>query len=348
MRIGIVNDMPLAREALRRVVLTVPEHQIAWLAPGGAEAIEHARCDRPDLILMDLIMPGIDGAETTRRIMTESPCPILVVTASVDVHMGKVYDAMGHGALDAVDTPALGPRGEITGASALLDKIATIGKLIGKIPFRTVAPTNHAARVRAAAPGEFLVAIGSSTGGPNALSEILSTWPKNWNVPAVLIQHVDSAFASGLANWLGERCGLRTELIREGERPQPGRVFLAATNDHLVLDRDRRFRYVVEPREMSYRPSVDVFFSSLLAHWPTPGVAVLLTGMGRDGAAGLLALKRSGWHTIAQDESTSVVWGMPKAAVELGAAGQVLPVSAIGPAVVEEIRIRQRKGDHGL
>lgn len=348
MRIGIVNDMALAREALRRVVLTVPEHQIAWLAEAGVEAIERTRTDTPDLILMDLIMPGIDGAETTRRIMTETPCPILVVTASVDTNMGKVYEAMGHGALDAVDTPTLGQRGEVAGAAPLLEKIATIGKLIGKVPFRTVTPKAPPSRPPAFGPGELMVAIGSSTGGPNALAEILAAFPKGWTIPVVVIQHVDLAFAPGLAHWLSERSALEVKIAREGQRVEPGTVLLAATNDHLELDRDRCLRYVREPLGQSYRPSVDVFFASLLAHWPDGGVAALLTGMGRDGATGMLALKRAGWHTIAQDEPTSVVWGMPKAAAELGAASRILPVSAIGPAIVEQVQTRQRIGDPGL
>jgi two-component system, chemotaxis family, response regulator WspF len=132
MRIAIVNDMLLACEALRRVVLSVPEHQVAWTARDGAEAIERARADRPDLILMDLIMPRMNGAEATRRIMAESPCPILIVTATVGGRLNKVFEAMGHGALDAVNTPTLGPQGEVQGAAALLDKIATVGKLIGQ------------------------------------------------------------------------------------------------------------------------------------------------------------------------------------------------------------------------
>ena len=137
MRIGIVNDTGLAREALRRVVLSSSEHEVAWTASDGAEAIALARVDRPDLILMDLFMPGIDGVEATRRIMGESPCAILVVTSTVTGHLSKVYQAMGYGALDALDTPTLAPRGQITGSSLLLHKIEIIGKLLGKPTERT-------------------------------------------------------------------------------------------------------------------------------------------------------------------------------------------------------------------
>ena len=132
MRIGIVNDTALAREALRRVVVSLPEHEVAWTASDGAEAIALARVDRPDLILMDLFMPGIDGVEATRRIMGESPCAILVVTSTVTGHLSKVYQAMGYGALDALDTPTLGTQGHVAGAALLLHKIEIISKLIGQ------------------------------------------------------------------------------------------------------------------------------------------------------------------------------------------------------------------------
>ncbi len=341
MRIGIVNDSPIARVALQMAVESVPSHGVAWTARDGAEAIEKAGEDRPDLILMDLIMPVVDGVEATRRIMASSPCPIVIVTSSVSGHMGRVYEAMGLGALDAVDTPELGPSGDLGGARFLLAKIETIAKLIGRAP--RVAPIDGPARPppipkAEVAPWWPLVAIGSSTGGPAALAEILSSMPESPDSTTVIVQHVDEAFAPGLAHWLAERTGRRVELIEPGASPLPGKVLLAATNDHVVLDESRRFRYVAEPAELHYRPSVDVFFRSVAGRWPEPGVAVLLTGMGRDGAAGLLALRRGGWATIAQDEATSVIWGMPGAAVQLGAASLVLPLPEIARAIADRLR----------
>ncbi len=143
MRIGIVNDTGLVREALRRVVLSLPEHEVAWTAKDGAEAVALARADAPDLILMDLLMPGTDGVEATRRIMGESPCAILVVTATVAGHLNKVYQAMGYGALDAIDTPTVGPQGEISGAALLLHKIEIIGKLVGKPAAHRAVPASR-------------------------------------------------------------------------------------------------------------------------------------------------------------------------------------------------------------
>jgi two-component system, chemotaxis family, response regulator WspF len=343
MRIGIVNDMGLAREALRRVVSSSPEHEVVWTASDGAEAIALAREDRPDLILMDLFMPGTDGVEATRRIMGESPCAILVVTATVAGHLSKVYQAMGYGALDAIDTPTLGTRGDVTGASLLLHKIEIINKLIGKPGERpryrqssaaSISATSFVCRVEQPSLDlEPLVILGASTGGPHALAEVLSQLPATLAAPIIIVQHVDAAFAPGLGHWLTEQARRPVTMITEGHLPATRQVLLSGTDDHLLLGEDHRLYYSVEPRTVCYRPSVDVFFGSVARNWRRPGVAVLLTGMGRDGAQGLLQLRGLGWRTIAQDESSSVVWGMPKAAVEIGAAEEILPLDQIAKAI---------------
>jgi two-component system response regulator WspF len=339
MRIGIVNDSAMAREALRRVVASEPGLEVAWTAVDGADGVAKVRRDVPDLVLMDLFMPGMDGVESTRRIMAETPCPILIVTATVSGQIDKVYKAMGHGALDAVDTPVIGRGGDMAGGDPLLRKIEVIGKLIGKYQ----PPAATAPRPARASSREPLLLLGASTGGPFAVAEILSGLPASWSVCTIIVQHVDADFAPGLGDWLTGNTGKRVELIAGGERPSPGRFLLAATGDHLLMTDERRLVYSEEPREISYRPSVDVFFESAARRWPGVGAAVLLTGMGRDGAEGLLALRRRGWRTIAQDEASSVVWGMPRAAVELGAAEIVAPLDRIASAVVQGIPAGQAR-----
>jgi two-component system response regulator WspF len=337
MRIGIVNDMALACEALRRAVVA-GGHQAAWTARDGAEAVALARRDRPDLILMDLIMPNMDGAEATRRIMAEAPCLIIVVTASVNDHMNRVYAAMHNGALDAAETPVLGPRGDVQGAAGLLEKIDTVGKLISAgaaAKARGLPPSSAPAPARTRPP---LVLLGASTGGPGALSEVLARFPKAWDACVIIVQHFDALFSADLAHWLGIRSAHKVELAAEGDEPAAGRWLLAGTDDHLVLTPALRLAYAAEPKGVSYRPSVDVFFESVAAHWPEPGSAALLTGMMRDGAEGLRALRRRGWHTVAQDEATSVVYGMPRAAAEIGAASRVLPITEIAAALVEGVK----------
>lgn len=331
MRVAIVNDVALAAEALRRVVLAVPGLEVAWVARDGVECVEKAARDRPDVILMDLLMPRMNGVEATRQVMARSPCAILVVTATVSGHIGMVYEAMGHGALDAVDTPCLGPGGQVSGAAALVQKLCTIGKLLGEVVgSQTTPPAAVPPPPRQALT---LVLLGASTGGPRALREILLGLAVDSPLSVVIVQHIDPGFAPGLASWLSEASRLPVELVREGQPPAPGRVHLAATSHHLVMDERTHLVYSPEPQDACYRPSVDVFFRSVAQHWQQPGVAALLTGMGCDGAAGLLQLRQRGWHTIAQDQATCVVWGMPRAAAALGAAVQVLPVEQIAAAI---------------
>jgi two-component system, chemotaxis family, response regulator WspF len=334
LRIAIVNDLPMALEVLRRVVAS-GGHTIVWTAADGTEAVDKCLKDKPDLILMDLIMPVMDGVQATGAIMRNSPCAILVVTASVGGNAAKVFEAMGHGALDAVCTPAPGAGGQIGGDAALLKKIATIGKLIHVAPALRREPV---APMRPRLNGA-LIAIGASTGGPKALAAVLAALPGDCHAPVVLVQHLDPQFVDGLAEWLGGQTELKVQVAAEGARPQPGTVYIAGSADHLVLAANGSFHYTPEPADYPYRPSVDEFFLSLAARWREPGVAVLLTGMGRDGARGLLALRQARWHTIAQDAATSIVYGMPKAAMELDAAVEQLPLLEISDAIGRQLGI---------
>jgi len=335
MRIAIVNDLSLAVEILRRIVLESAVHKVAWVANTGAEAIRKCREDVPDLILMDLFMPDMDGVEATRRIMYASPCPILVVTATMENHTGKVFEAMGHGALDAINTPMMGT-GESARKSrdALLKKIAIIEKL------KLNSQVNPSKQTTKAAPNSkvsTLIVMGASTGGPKALADILSLMPAGLSAGIVIAQHVDGEFSAGMASWLDEQSPLSIRLAEEGASPSRGTALLAGKNDHLVLTSNLTLSYTKEPVATPFRPSVDVLFKSVAAHWPSMGIAVLLTGMGRDGAEGMKMLHRVGWHTIAQDEATSVVYGMPKAARDLGAASEILPIDRIAKAILRRI-----------
>jgi two-component system response regulator WspF len=221
----------------------------------------------------------------------------------------------------------------MTGVEPLVEKIATIAKLVG-------ASTDHrrAARSDDAATTPRLLVIGASTGGPKAVADLLVPLPRDWNVAVVVVQHVDVAFSQGLAKWLAERTGHAVRVAEGGERPQAGTVLVAGTNDHIVLSKGRTLEYREEPRDVFFRPSVDVFFESVADHWPQPGTAVLLTGMGRDGARGMSKLRGRGWHTIAQDEATSVVWSMPKAAIDLGAAAEVLAIERMQSSIISRMQ----------
>lgn len=179
-----------------------------------------------------------------------------------------------------------------------------------------------------------LLAIGASAGGPAALAKVLLGLPKDFPVATVIVQHVDRLFAQGMAGWLAECSGQPVRLARDHESPEPGVVLLAGSDDHLVCTAGGRLKYVVEPANYVYRPSIDVFFRSLAQHWSGPLVAVLLTGMGRDGAAGLRTLRDKGCHTIAQDRASSAVYGMPKAAAELDAAVEIVTLNQVAPSIL--------------
>ncbi len=330
MRIGIVNDMPLAVEAIRRALAQEPAHRIAWVAGNGAEGVACCQADTPDLVLMDLLMPVMDGVEATRRIMAQTPCAVLIVSVDIEQYVNRVFEAMGHGALDAVNTPSFG--GQSSEAAVLLRKIQNIGWLIGQSNSRkpaaaVAAPANTAARR--------LVAIGASAGGPAALAVVLKQLPRNFDAAVMLVQHVDEVFAAGMAEWLAGESALPVRLARDGEQPQPGLVLLAGTNNHMRLQRNGTLTYTAEPRSHVYRPSIDVFFDSLVEHWTGEGIGVLLTGMGRDGAQGLKNMRNRGFTTIAQSQASCAVYGMPKAAAELQAAKEILTLERIAPRIVE-------------
>lgn len=327
MKIGIVNDMPLAVEALRQALSQDPLHQVIWTAQDGAQAIALCARQRPDLILMDLIMPNVNGVEATRQIMSNSPCPILVVTASVGTHAGLVFEAMAGGALDAIDTPYLGTGDPRKSAAPLLRKIDGIEQRISQDKAVRLEDEN-AAMLQSARPAG-LVAIGASAGGPGALATVLAGLPKNFRAALVIIQHIDEMFVNGMVEWLNQYSAIPVRLAREGDRLEAGLVLIAGAGEHVIMKNPDQLGYTSEPSNNVYKPSIDVFFGSVCKHLDRNAVGILLTGMGADGAHGLKALRDKGHYTIAQDQATSTVYGMPKTAVALGAAVDVLPVQDI-------------------
>lgn len=337
MKVAIVNDSKMAAEILRRILAGLDDFTLAWTAYSGEEALRLCAQSRPDIILMDLVMPGIDGAETTRRIMQSTPCVILVVTATTVGNRDKVFEAMGHGALDAVNTPVLGLGHHLDGAAALIQKLRTVSRLV-------VASRGPGAKSASAVPSALasdtssfpIVAIGASTGGPQALAQILSEFPAEFPAVVLVVQHVDEQFTPGLAAWLQHNSRIPVRIARNGERLSPGGVWLAGTKENLTYQ-NGTVLYKAASEDAVHSPSIDVLFLSLAQPHAAPRVGVLLTGMGRDGAVGLLALRKSGALAIAQDAATSVVYGMPKAAAELDAATEILPLSAVGPRICQSV-----------
>lgn len=341
MRVGIVNDMPLAIEAMRRTLAQDPALRLAWIALDGEQALRQCTNDPPDVVLMDLIMPNMGGVEATRRIMAECPCAIIVVTSDVLHHTSMVFEAMGFGALDAVDTPILGGADPRAAAQPLLRKIRNVGWLIGKKA--GTRPVRESVAAPEPGSGDVpLTVIGASAGGPPSLAQVLRALRGDFPSGVVLVQHVDAVFTRGMAAWLDEQCELTVRLAQPGDVPEAGTVLLAGSDDHLALRADGSLYYTPEPRESLYRPSIDVFFHSVARHWRGRAVGVLLTGMGQDGAQGLKALRERGFLTIAQDRESSAVYGMPKAAAAIGAAVEILPLNQIGPRLEQAFPVLTR------
>ena len=334
MKIAIVNDMLFAVEALRRVLTKSADIEVIWVANNGAQAVEQCQSNKPDLILMDLIMPVMDGVEATKQIMQQTPCPILVVTSSIDHNADKLFRAMGAGALDAVNTPVMESENTNDIQNIILEKIKNIALLMQ--PINTVSFSKKP-KQNIDNKSINLVVIGASSGGPQALENVLGKLPRSFPVPIVIVQHVDQAFAPELVSWLDSITELNVKLASENEKLKKGNVYIAARSDHLILNENLLLNYIEGPDEVAFRPSVDVFFDSVTQNWPGKTIGVLLTGMGADGAKGLLQLRKRGDFTITQDKQSSAVYGMPKAAAKLDAAEEILALDDIATRIMQLI-----------
>lgn len=337
MKVAIVNDSPLAQMALLDALSSEETISVSWTAADGEEALQKCRTTKPDIILMDIVMPRMGGVEATRRIMKECPCPILIVTSSVDGNVAEVFEAMGAGALDVVATPPLDSESAQT---ALLAKIQSIATLYDPV---LATPSASAARATQS-PANACILIGSSAGGPAALAAILAELPADLPASVIVVQHIDEKFCHDLAKWLGTNSRLPVEVAEENASPCIGKVLIAPGGCHLVFGADGRLHYTDQPAS-SYRPSVDVLFESAVRRGPKNLLGIILTGMGRDGALGLKSLKDAGHLTIAQDHTTSAIFGMPRAAAEIGAACEILALPDIAGRI-SEWSILRNQNDH--
>jgi two-component system chemotaxis response regulator CheB len=346
-RVLVVEDSLTVRKRMLEVLAADPGIEVVGEAEDGKRGIEMCQHLRPDVITLDMMLPVMSGLAATEFIMAYCPTPILIVSASTNRgELFKTYEALAAGALDVLDKP-LGNElddaweQKLVSTVKLLSRIRVITHLRARLS--PMGPRSGTAAIEAAprgttlvAPGRLrAVAIGVSTGGPAALVEILRGLPHDFPLPILLVIHIGKVFAPAFAEWLDGQSPIRVAYAADGE-PLPvvgqGRVLMASPDSHLVL-RQGKLRLTRDPERHSCRPSVDVLFGSLAQELGADCAACLLTGMGKDGAEGLLAIRRAGGTTIAQDEATSVVFGMPKEAILLGAAEQVLPLEKIAPAL---------------
>jgi two-component system chemotaxis response regulator CheB len=341
-RVLLVEDSLTIRKRLAEAIESDPGLELVGEAADGKTAIELCRRLRPDVVSLDMMLPVMTGLAAVEYIMAYCPTPILIVSASTNRgELFRTYDALAAGAVDVLEKPRADQDVEAWGAAFVSSLKLTARIKVITHPRARLHAVASAARDRVEAPGASpaterrVVAIGASTGGPAAVVRILGALPRDFPLPILLVVHIAAPFDLALAEWLDEQCPLPVTLARDGDEIPPNgevRVVMAPPDRHLVVERGR-LRLSDAPERHSCRPSVDVLFESLAREVGHCGVACLLTGMGRDGAQGLLAVRRAGGATLAQDEETSVVYGMPREAALIGAAERVLPLDAIAPAL---------------
>jgi two-component system chemotaxis response regulator CheB len=340
LRVLVVEDSLTVRKRLVEILDSDPEIELVAEAEDGKRAIELCQALRPDVITLDMMLPVMTGLSATEYIMAHCPTPILVVSASVNRgELFRTYEALSAGAVDVLEKPT---GTEPDGAwernfLATLKMVARIRVITHPRARLAQVPQSPLPGLPAARPGRRieLVAIGASTGGPGAIVEILRGLPPEFALPILFVLHINEPFGAAFAEWLDGQTQRRVAYARDGEpvAAVAGRVVMAPAGRHLTV-RGRRLHLADLPERWSCRPSVDVLFESIAADCGADAVGCLLTGMGRDGAQGLLQLRQAGGLTIAQDEASSVVYGMPREAALLGAAAEILPVAAIGPRLV--------------
>ena len=340
-KVMIVDDSAVAREFLVQLIASTPGMTVVGTAADGAEAVEAVAVLRPDLITMDIMMPRMSGPEAIDRIMQTHPTPIVVVTGNtITEEVRATFESLDSGALAIVPRPygADSPDHEAS-ARQLLQTIRLMAevKVVRRWRRAPARPPVATLSERATAgPRTFrAVAIGASTGGPTALKAIVQELRRDFPAPVLVVQHIAPGFVEGFTSWLGDSCPLPVQLARAGERLQPGTVYVGPDGAHLGVDLNDCVTLTPDPAARLLCPSVSRLFCSVARTYGAQAIGVLLTGMGRDGADGLLNLKQRGAITIAQDKESSVIHGMPGEAIQLGAADFVLP-----PGKIAELLLR--------
>lgn len=342
-RVLIVDDSPVARAVLKDVLESDAEIQVVGMAATGYEAVEMTAALRPDVVTMDLVMPGMDGMKATEEIMAHHPTPILFLSAFIGREgVCTRSDVLAAGALDVVEKPSTMPDPQWESeADALVQKV----KSLARVPVVTHMRRRDSGRHRAAAAetrrATQVVAIGASTGGPKVLEDVLSSLPAGYSASVLVIQHMADTFIGTMVETLRRRCPLTIKVAETGDRLVPGTVLIAPPAAHLTVLSGGRVLTDASPPQRGFRPSIDVTFSSLARVYGSRACGVLLTGMGADGAAGLLAIREAGGTTLVQDEATCAVFGMPRAAIELGAAQHVLSPAGLSRHLVSLQALRR-------
>ena len=352
-RVLVVEDSLTVRRFLVDVLEGDPDLEVVGEAEDGRAGVELCASLRPDVITLDLALPRMNGLEVTEHVMAYHPTPILIVSSSYNRgEMLRTLDALAAGAVDVLEKPDVDEcldawKGRFLSTVKLVARIRVITHLKGRLPTTAIPLPPRVPPADLSSEGSYrLVAIGASTGGPGALAQILQGLPSSYPLPVVVVMHINAPFGDVLADWLDRQSSLPVRTITDGQALPPvgqGMVLLAPAERHVEVRGERLYLTSGPPRHFCC-PSVDVMFESVAASHGPRAIGLLLTGMGRDGAAGLADMRARGAVTVAQDEASCVVFGMPKEAIALGAAQRVLPLGEMRPLL---IRLAAGCGDAG-
>lgn len=344
-RVVLVEDSPTIRRYLAMLIDDAPDMRVVAEATTGEDAVRLVRELRPSVVSMDINMPGMDGLDATRRIMAETPTPIVVVSGLLDVDVKLSLQAIEAGALAVIGKPPHHHHRSF--AAARHELLTTLRAMAGvKVISRRQYGVRQVSDVIKQAPlpeskRPRLIAIGASTGGPSALMSLLRELPASLPIPIVIVQHMPQEFIAGLIKWLDGITDLDVQLATDGIRLEAGTVTIAPADAHLTLVQQENMLYgrlrkdSPEDIQVRYMPSIDVLFTSVAQTLGKRGMGIILTGMGDDGARGLYAIRQAGGITMAQDERSSTVFGMPKAAIAREAVQIVVPVSKLATQITK-------------
>lgn len=339
----VVEDSLVVRQLLVHIIASDPRLVVAAAVSSAEEALREIGRVRPDVISMDIRLPGMDGLEATRRIMAEHPTPIVVIASSIEDSSLKIsMNALRAGALTVVEKP-VGLSSD--GYAAIASTICTQLYIMSQVPVvrqRSFVPWREAGAPRRepewSAMRPSIMGIAASTGGPPALAKVLGALPPDFPMPILLVQHMGAPFMEGFASWLNGLVSLEVRLAQDQEIPKPGQVYVAPGDRHLLLSSAGTLKLSAEPPLGNQRPSATMLFQSMAHSLGRRGLGVILTGMGEDGAQGLVELRQAGGYAVAEDESTAVVYGMPAAAARMGGVNVSLPLDLIAPRVLRLAR----------
>jgi len=336
-RVLVADDSPLMCKILTNILNTDPKILVTGVANNGKEALELVPCLKPNIITMDMDMPVMDGFEATKKIMTSHPTPILIVSSTVfKAGMERVFEAISHGALDVIDKRELELVGDKRSGESLIAKIKFLNG-IRVMPKQPPPLSKERSAIDLKTPkkkvSDRIVAMVASTGGPQALLEILKRLPEDFPCGIVIVQHITSGFLSGLKDWLGKECKIKMKIGEDSEDIQPGVAYLAPDDVQMRVTEGGRISLSNEPLHGGHKPSGDILLESVARAYGKGSVGVILTGMGRDGALGMKAIKQFLGKTIAQNEKSCVVFGMPNAAMEMKVIDRALPLERIAEEI---------------